>query len=99
MMKSMTDKDNTVHTLALEMIIAWETARRGQEICERAYAVAKGSNNDVDTEVDTETALAQMVGEQMQARGDALTNEIDARAEAAGVLHEVLAIVNSLYRL
>ena len=77
MMQPMTDKANTVSAFALEMITAWETARRGQEIYGSAYDVANGSNNDVDIE----TALAQMdFGEQMQARGDALTNEIDARA-------------------
>jgi hypothetical protein len=79
-----------------EMFVAWETARRGQEICASVYDAA----NRADDDAGLETALDQMdIGEAMLERGDALTAEISARAAAEGVIDDVLAIVEPLYRL
>ena len=86
---------DTVQQLANSLAIAWDMARGGDRDCEAAHLQAVQAGED---EVAVDLAWRRMkLAERQRELGDALTDNVEAQAIAAGIdVLDVIALAEAI---
>jgi hypothetical protein len=90
--------NNTADGFAHEMQLAWMMNWEGQRVYREAYKEANKDTGEYDEHAPWQYRMD--LGERMQADGDKMTNDVEARAIAAGVdVTDMLNLVNDQLKI